>query len=293
MSAYLQPAVLDPSPSLDITDEEFLLLKHSRAVLNAAFSFEENYDLLIGNYLELENSALSLVTTTVARRLREYQEMFEIKAELNRRAVNFLSSARLFVDQIQQRVGVCGGDKDEIKNKLRTEYDLYFEFRFMEALRNHVQHSGSAVHGFEIGGTWTPSRIRNEFVPNIYTEKHFLALDTKFKDTVLKECPNKVDLLAAARRYLESLSAVHELARSSISSSIAEARSVFEAAIKKYAEFSGGSVLTLTAYDSSSIHHPSNEIAIFLDWDDVRLKLSTRNKHLINFSKNVISTVAS
>src|SRR5689334_12950264 len=99
MSPYLQPAYLSAPPPLNITEEEYALLKQSRQVLNAAFSFEENYDLLIGNYLEFESSALSLTTASVARQLYEYQEMFELKAEMNRRAVNFLSSARLFVDQ--------------------------------------------------------------------------------------------------------------------------------------------------------------------------------------------------
>jgi len=294
MSPYLQPAYLSAPPPLEITEEEYALLKRSRQVLNAAFSFEENYDLLIGNYLEFESSALSLTTASVARQLHEYQEMFELKAEMNRRAVNFLSSARLFVDQLLQRVGECFGNKDDVKSCLSAEYDSSFEYRFMEALRNHVQHSGSAVHSLSTGGNWTPptERTRNVFSLEIYSQKRFLTLDRTFKKSVLDECPDKVDILRATRRYLESLSVVHEFARRSIDQPVAEARSSFEAAIRKYSEFSNCSAKALTAYPSTT-DTPLDELAIFLDWDDVRVKLSRRNRKLTNLSKSVISSIAS
>jgi hypothetical protein len=105
MKPFLKPALLAPPPALEISDTEYLELKRARPILSAAFSFEENYDLLVGNYLEFENAALSITAASIARRRFDYQEMFELKADMNRREVNFLSSAWLFVDQILQRVG--------------------------------------------------------------------------------------------------------------------------------------------------------------------------------------------
>lgn len=295
MKPYLQPARLSPPPPLEITEAEFLSLKRSRPILNSAFAFEENFDLLVGNYLEFENSALSLTTSSMARQLYEYHEVFELRAEMNRRAVNFLSSARLFSDQLLQRVGECEGNKEDVKTRLSAEYDNFFEYRFMEALRNHVQQSGSAVHSFSIDGRWIPpgELSRQEFVFKAFTHKRFLALDSTFKKTVLEECPEKVDTLGATRRYLESLSVVHEFARCSIEKSIAEARSSFDSAIKKYVDFTSESPIGLTAYASSDRDPSQEEFPIFLDWDDVRIKLSLRNRSLLNLSKRVISSVAS
>ena len=269
-------------------------MKRAQPILSAAFSFEENYDLLVGNYLEFENAALSISATSIARHKFEYSDMFELKADMNRRAVNFLSSARLFVDQILQRVGQCGGDKGEVKRVLCKEYDDCFEYRFMEALRNHVQHSGSAVHSLTVGGTWIPpgSRSRHEFSLEVVTLRTHLVLDKSFKKMVLGECPERVDLLGATRRYLESLSAIHEFARKNMETSVVGARSSFDAAIKKYTEFSSASPTGLTAFASSD-RDPSNAFAVFLDWDDVRIKLSGRNRNLRNLSKCVISSVAS
>lgn len=293
MKPYLQPAFLTPPPLLEIEEYEYLLLERSRPVLNAAFSFEENYDLLVGNYLELENSTLTLTAESIVRQRHEYQDMFELRAELNRRMVNFLSSARLFVDQLPQRIGECGGNKEEIKSKLKIEYDASFEYRFMEALRNHVQHSGSAVHSLSIGSKWQPpgEKIRNVFNFQAFTEKRFLILDKTFKKPTLDECPDKVATLIATRRYLESLSAVHDFARQRIERPVAEARKAFSEAIEKYVKFSNESAIGLTAY-ASGARDSSKGVAIFLDWDEVRIKLSKRNHNLKNLSKSVVSSSA-
>jgi hypothetical protein len=291
MDFYLQPALLAPPPPMEITEDNYFALKWARSVLNAAFSFEENYDLLVGNYLELESSALALSAATMARQSHEYHDMFDITAEMNRRAVNFLSSARLFVDQLRQRVGACGGDKAEVKSHLSAAYDGAFEYRFMEALRNHVQHSGSAVHALSLGGEWSPpgERIKQVFALGVFTKKRFLALDPSFKKPVIMECPEQVDFLGAARCYLGALSNVHDFSRTSIDKPTTDARNLFASAIERYKDFSDGSALGLTAF-SSTAKEELDGIAIFLDWDDVRLKLAKRNKNLKNLSTSVIAS---
>ncbi len=276
---------------MEIQESEYLLLQRARPVLNAAFSFEENYDLLVGNYLELESASLALTAQSMVRQCSEYQDLFELRAELNRRMVNFLSAARLFVDQILQRVGQCGGSSTDVKKKLEAEYDGSFEYRFMEALRNHVQHSGSAVHSLSIGGKWLPpqERTRNVFALQAFTQKRFLILDSTFKKLVLEQCPDQVDTFIATRRYLESLSAVHDFARQQIDGAVTDARNAFDGAIKRYEKFSNASPVGLTAYPHAECD-PSKGVAIFLDWDDVRIKLLTRNRNLKNLSKSVVSS---
>jgi hypothetical protein len=167
---YLQPAVLAPPPSLRITKKEFEELVDARKKLVAGFPIEENFDLLIGNYLELEQTSLFLAASDMVRHRASYQEFFEVRAELNRRAINLLTTARLYVDQIQQRVVDCGHEKSPIKAALSERYDANFEYRFMEALRNHVQHNGSAVHSLALGGKWLPKgrRERMEYVVTPY-----------------------------------------------------------------------------------------------------------------------------
>lgn len=291
MDYYLQPAFLSAPSPLGIARDEYHALIDARLILNAVFSFEENYDLLIGNYLELENSVLSLSASTMVRQNREYGDMFEINAEMNRRAVNFLSSVKLFVDQILQRVRICGGRQDDVKTQMSKQYDSIFEYRFMEALRNHVQHSGSAVHGLSVGGEWWPKNKKNKqiFALKVFTQKRLLALDSQFKSSVLKECPEQVDFMRSARLYLQSLSLVHDFAREKIRDNVKAARNKFESAIEQYQVFSGQLPIGLTAY-STLDNEKTKSVSILVDWDDVRLKLEKRNRSLRNLSNSIISS---
>jgi hypothetical protein len=289
MKYYLQPALLAPPPPLEISQQEYDFLRNSREVLEAAFGIEENFDLLVGNYLELEHAALAIATSAVARHLSEYQEMFELRAEMNRRAVNLLSTARLFVDQLPQRFKECGQDGDEAKEWLRDQHASSFEFRFMEALRNHVQHNGSAVHSLGVGNQWTPptARTRNEFSLNVHTLRRLLELDPTFNPKVLKECPEQVDLLRATRRYLEAFGSVQRDVRLAIAPSVTAARDAFQSAITRYAASSQSSTIALAAFASPD-RDPETKVPVFLDWDDVRIKLTKRNGGLMNLSKCVV-----
>jgi hypothetical protein len=291
MPPFLQPALLAPPPALEITDEEYSRLKAARPILSAAFSLEENYDLLIGNFVEFEKAALAISMESVARVKFDYEDMFELKADMNRRAVNFLSSARLFLDQVLQRVGKIGGDSCEVKRAMSGEYDQWFEYRFMEALRNHVQHSGSAVHSLTVGGGWDKARQHKEFALEIMTVRRHLEEDGSFKKATLNECPEKVDLLFATRRYVESLSLVHDVARQVTKTLVEDARIIFAAAISKYVDYSKASPIGLTAYPSSSAGGEGT-VAVFLQWDDVRLKLVSQNRSLKNLSKTVVASTS-
>jgi hypothetical protein len=287
MQYFLQPAVLSPTEPLEITEDDYTFLVKSKKVLNAIFSLEENFELLLGNYIELENSALSFATTHMVRHLHAYDEMFETRAEMNRRAVNFLTAARLYNDQILSRVRECGGDQDAVKTRRSAEYEGTFEYRFMEAIRNHVQHSGSAVHSLSIGGERDADIKNRIFSLGVYSLKSELASDGDFKKSVLAECPEQIDFLACSRRYLSGLSDLHEFARQITSKLVGSARASFLDAILQYKEFSKESGLALNAY--SSVLGRKKGISILLEWDDVRIKLEARNRNVSNVHKSIIS----
>lgn len=291
MEHILQPAILSPPPPQSIGANTFSRLKEARGLLNAAFSIEENFDLLVGNFIELETSALALATTAMVRHVSEYRELFEFKAELNRRAVNLLTAARLFVDQLPQRYRDCGQDPEQVKQLLSAQYDSHFEYRFMEALRNHVQHNGLAVHNLGINSKWLPSGERLWDEHHLVAEalKSFLSEDGSFKATVLAECPDRIDILASARRYVESLGEVQDDIRRNIAIAVGAAREITKDAIDGYVAFSGASPIGLEA-QAISDKSRLERVPVFLDWDDVRMKLANRNSSMRNLS---IRTVVS
>jgi hypothetical protein len=289
MEYFLMRAVLGSSTKLEISQQTYERIKTARQILAAALALEETYDLLVGNYIELETSALGLAAKCMMQTPHRYDEMFELTAEMNRRAVNFLTTAKMFIDQLLQRVGACGGDKASAKAETSKHYDILFEYRFMEALRNHVQHSGSAIHSLSFGGRWGPPGKKEKmiFATEVLTQRRFLELDPSFKKAVLTECPEKIDLLDAARKYLGALSQIHQHARDQINTHVSEARTTIEDAIAVYSSHESDT-LGLTAYNGTD--PLAEKVAVFLDWDDVRLKLVARNQQNPTLAKRVVAS---
>lgn len=291
MEYVLQPELLARPPAQPITEEHFSRLKAARAVLIAVFDIEESFDLLVGNYLEMEGAGLQQALSRAVRSVHDYDDMFELKGELSRRIVNLLSSARMFVDTLPSNAARCGGEEAEVKKWLKAEFDTHFAYRFMEALRNQAQHRGFTVHQF--GGTspWLPpgERQYRETTLRILALRKYLAETGGFKAKTLAECPEQVDIFASARRYLESLSKVQSEVREAIASQVDEARRLTKEAIDGYVAFiNGGSALGLAAV-SIQDDQQVEAVPIFLDWDEVRLKLQRRNARMHHLTVHKVS----
>lgn len=291
MEYVLQPELLARPPAQSITAEHFSRLKAARAVLIAVFDIEESFDLLVGNYLEMEGAGLQQALSRAVRSVHDYDDMFELKAELSRRIVNLLSSSRMFVDTLPSNAARCGGDEPQVKKWLKAEFDSHFAYRFMEALRNQAQHRGFTVHQF--GGTspWLPPGERHyrETTLRILALRKYLAETGGFKAKTLAECPEQVDIFASARRYLESLSKVQSAVRETIASQVDEARRLTKEAIDGYVAFiNGGSALGLAAM-SIQDDQQVEAVPIFLDWDEVRLKLQRRNAQMHHLTVHKVS----
>jgi hypothetical protein len=290
---YLQPHLLTPPKALRISRREFEQLKSARNTLVAAFPFEENYDLLLGNYQALEMFALSIAGASLLRRVGGYQEFYDVRTEMNRHMVNLMTSARMFVDQIPQRISACGHDPEPIRAALRARYDATFEYRFMEALRNFVQHRGIAVHAMSFGSSWMPrgDRERQEYSVSCFALRSELADDPKFKKSVLVECPEKVDLLRACRVYLEGLGSAHHLARGLLDASITSARELTARTITRYERFTKTSSLALEAV-AENAGKVTERVPVLLKWEEVRIELARRNGSLVNLPRRYVTSAS-
>lgn len=282
--------MLAPVPEVEISAEEYSLLGEARSVLSSVLGIEEKYEILVANFLELEKQLLHVAATNTVRNTLSYSEFFESRSALNIRLVNLLTAARLYLDQLPQDVADCIPENLNAANLVKArgskEYDEHFEYRFMEALRNHVQHRGIPIHFIEQGSHWTSFGEDGlmEFTVEIAAQRRYLKEDGKFKKAILNEASEDVDLKAACRRYVESLSAIHEFARELIAEAAKSARARIEAAHKRYAEIYHEDLLGLTASAIADEREVSS-VPLLLDWDDVRIELQRRNTQLVNLSK--------
>jgi hypothetical protein len=293
----LKKAVLGTVPEVTIDEAEYRAYQNARNSLINAFEIEEKYEILIANYFDFEKQIVDGAATSMVRNQTDYSDFFGIRLALNIRLVNLLTATRLYIDQVKQDVPECLHQKTalaDVKKLLASEYDGHAEFRFMEALRNYVQHRGLPVHLVSLPVGWTelppdsPDAMM-EFSLEVHANRATLIQDVKFPPKVSKEIPERVDLKAAARRYVECLSRVHASLRNLISKSVDQSRELLEAAHQRYAEVYKESLVGLSAVRCDG-ETWTEEVPLLLDWDDVRKKLVKRNGQLVNLSKRFISS---
>lgn len=286
----------------EITKEMFDELKTSKQCLNHCLSIEEKYELIISNYLELEKECLNVSFNSMISNNDGYDDFFETRLSLNRRVINLLTTTKLYVDQIQQHVkaALMGNSKVvlDVKDLFRLEYDSFFEYRFMEAMRNYAQHRGLAVHHTSHAGKRVEKNDVShfEYKTKIYTLRSEVIKSSKFKKSVSKEMTDKVDLMHAARVYVESISKVHCQIRKALIDTAEKARANILETIDIYKRQNNNQSFALEAISytvgesqGSNIDKIQDRCSLILDWDDMRIKLLKKNGSLINLSRRYVS----
>lgn len=295
---FLKQMIMETTVALRISKSEFDKLKASKEALKSAKAIEEKYDLLMSNFLELEKEILKQLAKQMILSLDSYKDFYELQSVIDRRVVNLLTSTKLYYDQIEKHVRTCmGGNIDfgkQAKNYFCAEYDNCFEYRFMEALRNHVQHYGLAVHSVSLPSKWIGEDENRQFVHQIliYATKAELSHNTDFKKSVFTEMPEKVELIKAIRIYIGCLSNVHERIRKLIKTNVSLSRANIEDVIHRYRENNSGDSIGLSAYTvevNDPAAKPTEQVALLLDWDDVRLSLINKNRACQNISRWYVS----
>jgi len=293
---FLKIAALGRFPELEIDQERFGQLKASRPVLSHALAIEEKYEIIISNFLELEREATNASISEMVRNHIEYKDFFDVRLALNIRLVNLLTSVRLYTDQLSSHICACIPQKENTKTGVKglfsTEYDSSFEYRFMEALRNYVQHSGIPVHRISTGGKWT--KLDDgllEYSLFFGTQKKELLLDGGFKKQVLDEMPDEVNLRAATRIYIEAISHIHKQAREKIEEIVDASRLYLDRAIRDYMVIYEKEPIGLYAYEYQGTEK-TDEVLVLTKWDDVRRELVKRNSELVNLGKRYVSSQA-
>ena len=286
---------LNPGPKLEINEYEFKELRLARQTLIDAFSLEEKWEIVIFNYQELERELLVCATEHAVREVRGYKDMFMLNAPLTPRVVNLLTATRLYIDQVPQHLSKNALDPIRIayKSECSRHYDESFDFRFMEALRNYVQHKGIPVHMVSHGGEWvnfSPEKRKLEFSTVIKSQKKYFAEDSNFKKSVLKEMPDSVNIIECARSYIERLSKIHDFVRTKKEKFANNARLLIEESHKKYLALSETSVMALEAISVNENEEINERVPLLLNWDDVRLSLVKRNPVLNSLAASYVTS---
>lgn len=281
---FIRSMLLNETFEMPITEKEFKDFKQASQRLVAGFELEELYDLIINNYRELEKEAVSLAVDQMVLEKDQSEDLFEIRFAMNRRVVNILTASRMYLDQYISRLKKLNADAVSVKSACHDIYDRLFEYRFMEALRNHVQHGGTAVHRVEVNCPWhvqEGKKYKRSFSISLYSNKSELNENDSFRKSVLNECPEKVDVIPAVRVYISGISSLHECIRSLIEETLKESRALFDRSVDRYKRKSRRAGVALQAVCKKQ-GEVDDVINIVFDADNVRKLLLKRNKILNN-----------
>lgn len=272
----LRTNTFDCSEEIGLTEDEYITCKSSKDKLSVMFSIEEKYHIIVNNYIDFEKSVLNISLLTEINRGGYYQEFYEFKSELNTKIINILTSIRLYMDSIETHVQDILQDekiKPLIKSYKSEEYDEKFQYRFMEAFRNYLQHSGTAVHRLSLKGKWKDDRTKREQFIELHAQKELL--DSKFKASVLNEMPDEIDIKDCVRSYIDSVGIIHSKIRKLLLSAVDSARNDLENLHSRYKQQYDVNTVSLSIVYFENDEKKEN-IPILLEWDDIRINLQKK-----------------
>ena len=280
--------------AITITKSEYIALKEAKDILSAGLNIEQQYEVLISNYEDFEKE---IVSVAIEHMLYVVGDFRQYHARLNRRIINLLTTSRLYRDQVKQRMKVIiqsSSEKgiDKVEDLFTEKNHKHLEYRFMEQLRNHVQHFDFPVDMLSLSSWVENLNQPNMEMPSTVefaSDKKRLRADPQFNKQVIGEIEDTVDLKQMTRKYVECLSVIQGSIRSLILEKLSEARELIEECINRYREEVDGQTSSVTVIAFEEGGEDKEEVYLSLSGDDLRLELTKKNRTLTNLSSSYVT----
>jgi len=286
--------ILGKTGQVEITEAEYKALGAALKTLFQLRDAEEKYTALIENYFELELSLLEVALRSMILQNIDAPSAQQPRNLINRRIINLLTAARLYVDSFPQHAGALLTG-DVLANVLKAPseaYDKSLAYRVMETLRNYSQHAALPVHMWATESRWDdsvePSLLKFSVDPGLGLE--MLALSPKFKKTVLdelKKYKEAIPLKPLIREYIEHLSGLHETFRKATEQVRVESKKLIEDAVARFiTAFPDEEEFGMVALPLDEEGHQDGE-AVYLTGPllEYLKHLQTRTLPMVNYSR--------
>ena len=207
---------------IEITKNEYDEMVKSKDNLLELLYIEEKFNLLLENYFEFETTIFEIAATYMINLNPTYETFQNDRYLVIRRIINLLSASRLYIDHVSHHLSNIGNNlSNNIKDFTNAEYDNHFSYRFMEELRNHVQHRGIPFHKLTLGANRVKKSNKIKFSAIPFINTSILADDKKFKSKILEEIVDnkieEIDLSLMVRKYISAIGRIHSEIRKSTS----------------------------------------------------------------------------
>lgn len=293
--------VLGKVKTIPITADQFEEICRAKNFLVGSVRIEEKFDLLLENFAELERTLLDMALEHAVFSGKILVLLDGGRHLVNRRIVNFLTTARLYVDQVAHDLSELyekgSSQYQTFKDAKAAAYDNVQGYRVMEMLRNYVQHKSLPTHSISF-----PSSLNQAVEPRtiIYSVVPGLAIselqdDPKLKKKLVHELEaiaddhGIVELMPLVREYAQALGKVHEQVRELTETDVEAADALIEghidAAQKKLGQTTG---LVAASCDEKGFHIEEQ----FLNNRPIKRRrdLVEKNSNIVNFAKKHVTS---
>lgn len=280
---------------IPITADEFEANRLAMKTLNDFTSFTENYRLVVESYRKVESAKHEAELDHIINNRTDCCDVLDTRVQLNATLVGYLASACFFRDSTDKQFSkLLAEDKFAALKKHRSDiYDSIPEYRFVEALRNYVQHRELPVHTLTYQDfIEDKSRINtSDWVTclSLYASRRKLKVDAKFKQIALEGLPEDIDLILCIRHHMEGIWSCHDYILRTHGSLAVAARSKIASTIELFQKNRNQQIVGLkcVAVDGEGVDVET--IPILLDWDDARKEAISRLASLKGLHKRHIS----
>ena len=292
---FLWKAVIGRTPRLPLTPPEYFGLEQAWSIILTALDFEEDFDLVLQNYIDLELKFLEIAMHSMVLSHSDLVRMRMVRLTFGRHLINLLASCRLYLDHSPHTLSRLGTSvSDVFVNKKRKAYDGEFSYRFMEALRNYSQHRGSPLHAT----TFNSKRVERSNEESLLQFSVFASInldklreDRKFKQSVLKEVSKeeRLDVLSLTRIYIEKIGEMHTTMRAELAQQVNDAKSLLREALDRYEREAQETRIGVTFARSNDGSVIDAHQAIPEDVIELYEALVSQNRQVINLRKRFVS----
>lgn len=274
------------SKPLSISKNDFDTLVRAKNNLHLLYQMTETYAVVVESYKQLELSKFELEIDQLLFKRFEYNDVTNARIKLNAPISGFLSACRHLLDSYQQILGEILGklEAKRFKQKTHELYDESFEYRFIEALRNYVQHHAAPIHNYRVDHYNDKSKHSNVSKAaigiSLLVRKDILQKSGDFKKSVLNEMPDSINLIHAFRVYLSKISDLYRFVVDTTNESGKIEREMIDDTKARYSEQTGLPSTMLEAVELDENGQEISKVNILTDWDDSRLIMHSSFKNL-------------
>lgn len=282
----------------ELEEARFNAIRDARSTLLSAVSVEELFKLAVDNFEEWEVEILGQSQNMLIWKAASHVESMADRLRIDRRLANCLTAFRLYLDQTDHTVSRMFGNPSaqltavkRFKNKL---YDDNFGYRFVEALRNYIQHCGLGVHIVKIGWQNEPGKkvSHNSYYVSPRFDANILQ-GADFKGKILgeiKALKKTIDLREPIREYISCLSELHSFIRETIQPKIQADRALYEAACSEFSKMDNLPISLVILYKFNELNEAEEEVQLVAEFLKVYDNLHPRNSNVGDLRRKFISS---